>query len=720
MSDLSNTTANASRRPRGLVRVIWAIISFMIGLLVIACLPPVAPLQILTALAILGGSGLVAGAYLAAAAGFGWPVVRVLGIARLPRVDRWLCQLALGGLTLMLIGWLVGLAGLFTPLAAWLIGLVGWGLLAGQLIGQRLDLSQSILPSRVRWPNLAAALGAGIMFGAATIPPGGLWPSEFGGYDVLSYHLQLPREWMALNQLIGLEYNVYAYLPNLFEVAYWHLGLWVGSMEQAVYAAQILHGLTAVLAAAGIGRATLRIGRRINRPSDAKLARRLPFAAAFAGAIYLLAPWVIVTGSMAYNEQAAMWLGTTGLLLALLSVPRASGRSKSSNACQRILGTGLLVGGAMLCKPTIGLMLAPVVGLVLLRPEGGSVASVPVGRRAGWAVIWIVGVLLVLGLWWIRNMVWTGNPLFPMLADQLGSGHWTADQATRWAAAHRPPDLARWLGRFVDQLVGHFQFAMAVVPAAIVGLMVIYQRRSVRPATWLISLAWIAQLLVWLVLTHQQSRFAIAMFVPICMAVALGWWLIDHRLAGRGLVGVVLLPQLLVIVLVYGLSSTQGLPRPLLIGGVDLLAKANYQPLPGGSPLPNERTVYATLNTLPDGSRVYTEGFAVPLYVNTPLTYHTVWDRSPLGQLIEQHQGDVEAALADLLDRGYTHLLVDRQMILGVWLSEGNYGYDPAITAGRLQEIDRSSRTLPIVGSNQAPWVLYQLIQPVAGASQTG
>jgi uncharacterized membrane protein YbaN (DUF454 family) len=713
VSDQPAESVAALPKPTGLVRVVWAIVSFAVGVILIACIPPIAPLQIITTLTILGGSGLVAGAYLAAAAGLGWPITRLLGIDRMTRVDRYLCQLALGGLALMLIDWLAALAGLFNPATAWLIGLVGWGLLIGQLIRRRLDLSQSILPSKVRWPNLAGALGAGLMFGAATVAPGGLWPSEFGGYDVLGYHLQLPREWMSLGRMVGLEHNAYAYLPNLFEVAYWHLGLWIGSMVEAAYACQILHGMTAVLAAAGIGRAVLHLGRSVNRPRDGKLTERLPFAASFAGAIYLLAPWVIVTGSLAYNEQAAMWLGATALVLALIHVRRASSSAGATAAYRHILGTGLLLGGAMLCKPTLGLMLAPAVGLVLvMRLRAGPAIA---GRqRAFWLLTWMAGVVTMAGLWWIRNAVWTGNPLFPMLADQLGSGHWTAEQAARWAAAHRPPPLGQWPERFVDQLVGHFQFAMAVIPAAIVGLMIIYQRRNARLTTWLISMAWVGQLLVWLLITHQQSRFALAMFLPICLSIGLGWWLIDHPLAARGLVGVVLLPQLLVILVVYGLSSTQGMPRPLLIGGVDLLARPNYRPVPGAAPLPNERSVYATLNALPDGANVYTEGFAVPFYVNTPLSYHTVWDPSPLGRLIEQHRGEVGPALDQLQNHGYTHLLVDRQMILGVWLSEGNYGYDPAITAARLEQIDRSPLTLPIVGSNQAPWVLYQLIQPPA------
>ena len=54
--------------------------------------------------------------------------------------------------------------------------------------------------------------------------PAPLWGSEFGGYDVLEYHLELPQEWLAAGRLSPLDHNAYSYLPSYLEAASMHLG----------------------------------------------------------------------------------------------------------------------------------------------------------------------------------------------------------------------------------------------------------------------------------------------------------------------------------------------------------------------------------------------------------------------------------------------------------------------------------------------------------------
>jgi hypothetical protein len=51
---------------------------------------------------------------------------------------------------------------------------------------------------------LAAAPALAVLLLAACCPPGTLWRSEALGFDVLSYHLQLPREWLAGGRLAPL------------------------------------------------------------------------------------------------------------------------------------------------------------------------------------------------------------------------------------------------------------------------------------------------------------------------------------------------------------------------------------------------------------------------------------------------------------------------------------------------------------------------------------
>ena len=82
---------------------------------------------------------------------------------------------------------------------------------------------------------------------ACTIPPGLTWAVEAWGYDVLSYHLELPREWLAIGRMTGLEHNVYSYLPSLAEAGYMLIGAMRGSVYDAIYAAQLFHGSLADL-----------------------------------------------------------------------------------------------------------------------------------------------------------------------------------------------------------------------------------------------------------------------------------------------------------------------------------------------------------------------------------------------------------------------------------------------------------------------------------------
>ena len=104
-----------------------------------------------------------------------------------------------------------------------------------------------------------------------------------------------------------------------------------------------------------------------------------------------------------------------------------------------------------------------------------------------------------------------------------------------------------------------------------------------------------------------------------------------------------------------------------------------------------EQEPHRTLNALPRGSRIYTEGFAVPFYVQTPLTYHTCWDASPIAPALRS--GGVTEARRWLKSRGFTHVLIDMAMI-DLWLSPGNYGFDlrreeiQALAEGALRPVD--------------------------------
>ncbi len=67
---------------------------------------------------------------------------------------------------------------------------------------------------------IATAAVAGVVMLAAFFPPGVLWGDEPNGYDVVEYHLQVPREWYEAGRIIPLHHNVFSYFPFNVEMQY--------------------------------------------------------------------------------------------------------------------------------------------------------------------------------------------------------------------------------------------------------------------------------------------------------------------------------------------------------------------------------------------------------------------------------------------------------------------------------------------------------------------
>ena len=116
-----------------------------------------------------------------------------------------------------------------------------------------------------RWPwtVVLGMPGLAVLLVAACCPPGTMWRVEAAGYDVTSYHLQIPREWIAAGGMVELRHSAYAYLPGLIEAGYAALAVLhgmvfaapaaAGVVEPAVYVCQLFHVGLAVLAAWNLG-----------------------------------------------------------------------------------------------------------------------------------------------------------------------------------------------------------------------------------------------------------------------------------------------------------------------------------------------------------------------------------------------------------------------------------------------------------------------------------
>lgn len=622
---------------------------------------------------LIDGSMLVA--WFAGAWGYGRLMQRaLLGNA----FESWSVAMAMGTSAQMILAWTLGWAG-------WLNAITSWALIApGLTLAIAQARSKRLAPPVCSWAICLAAVPLGLLLTASTIAPGMLWriPTPDGSttrnilesYDALSYHLQLPRQWVADGAIRGLQHNVYSYLPGGLEAIFTQLLHMHGDTLAAATTCQLLHALLAILAATCIAQLTITLARRST--TAAPIAR---IAGSGAGALYLAAPWTIATGSMAFNDQATNALGLAALLIAL--------HPHDAKPMRRGLAAGGLIGAACLAKLTAaGLWGLPVLVVLI----------VSVQSKRGRAIVgFILAAAVPLGLYMLRNGLWTGNPLFPMATDWLGLAHWTSDQANRWQQAHLP-DLS--LMQRIDRLrtlgLMHPYYAFIIWPAALAGAMLSIAARRHRREGLVLSIALMLQVFMWIGPTHLQSRFLLPALAIACVLTGLG----AAQMRQAAMSG-------LVVLALVGVTSWQSIDayRAQWLGRAATFIGQTRE-------VSQWMVPWGPINQLPADAKIYAEGFAQPFYVGRPMTYHTVWDTSPLGALM--HERGAAGAIQSLRDQGYTHLLIDYQM-LRLWWGRGNYGYDPRFGPDEMRAIEQLR--LSVAFTDPPPTcVLYELSPTVA------
>jgi hypothetical protein len=656
-----------------------------------AAQPPLAGLAAVLALALRAGAP--AAAYLLAGIGWGEVFARVLRGSR----DAALLRAALGVGLMLSLSHGLGCLGLFAGGAgrAIAVGIVGAGLVLLAIRAVRARVSARTL--RVPVLSLVLIPALALMTVAASSPPGWLWGSEAGGYDVLEYHLELPQEWLRLGRVWPLGHNVYSYLPGYVESAFYHLAAMTGAGPAPAPGArawglladdgwrllscQFLSVWIAVLAAAAVGRLAVSVRRRASGDGSEAAARTAGLAAAV---LFLCTPWTIVVGSMAYNDLAVV-----GLLAAAMAAAHDDGLRPGLRGAI----AGALVGFACCCKPTAILLGGAPVALLLL-------AAAP---RRQWPVIAAAGAaagLLVIAPWLTRNWLASGNPVFPFGAGLFGADGWTAEQVQRYVAGHSfHGSLAERLRLLVlpdpNDPAGpvhrgllHPQWFL-LFPACIAAAAVGIARRSTRRPAALLGAAMFAQLAVWLFLTHVQSRFLLPLAAPGCALFGLALvgtpgksreppaTLPSARgIAARAIAGVLCLAQLAWAVRIFS-SERAGAPNAMLLAGPGVRTGEGFAPQDRAALLESAGpTLYINLTT-PPGRRVYLLGDATPLYYTADVLYNTTYDRWSFGDAVRAAPGDPAAWTRELRRRGISRVLVssaelDRLTRSG-WI-------DPAVT----------------------------------------
>jgi hypothetical protein len=417
----------------------------------------------------------------------------------------------------------------------------------------------------------------------------------------------------------------------------------------------------------------------------------------------LVTPWVVVVGSLAYNELATSLMLATGLLV-LLEEPDA----------RRAAAIGVLAAAACGAKLTAaGFVAAPLGALLLWRaPRARWLSVVGAAAAAGTVVLlpYLLGNLLVLG-----------NPLFPLASRWLGHAHWSAGQSEIWASAHRV-DLA-----LPDRLVEAWRqwpaFGLGTAPgggepwipqwaalpwAALAGAAWWLARHPRRACAAQLATVVAIQLVFWIGLTHIKSRFMVPSVVPLALLAAVPAAAPMSR-AWRGAVALACLAAACVPVAIFageGRPGGTGSPAPALrVGAAGVLTGDDLsgpQRRELGSAVSPE--IYVN-HLLGSGARVLLVGETAPLYYRLDrIAYSTTWDRGPLSLAAASHPDDPRRRLEELAGAGFTHVLVhpaelDRLERSG-WL-------DPALSAADVTSVmDRHARVVQRYGNGV---VIYRL-----------
>ena len=445
----------------------------------------------------------VAGAIFLAAGGWGWLAIHKFlpdeaptGLVAVTSVGAGLWLL---GTAVLVVG--SSLNGALSAGVWWPVVAAGWGLAA---IGGRRSIQTIGLPAKVSAATglwLLPAVAVGLWIAGAALPPGHVGGPTADAYDVVSYQLQVPREFYDAGRIGFLPHNTYSNYPLGAQMLFLLSMCLKGGAHAGMYAAKFTHGMWGVLAVGAVyfGLAGCRPWRR---RAAAVLLATLP------AAIYL--SWLAF---VELSELAYLAIGIAWLRMWLATPSRRSAAM-----------IGLAAGGACATKYlSVGLVAGPLLAVLLA-------VCLPRPRRLGqWALACLV-CLVAAAPWLIRNGINTANPAFPLATSLLGRGHWSPESAERWDAGHTSPSWSQrpvLFGRAVTDPrgLGLPMWALAAIAA---GWMIVRRRNTPSLDEACLAVA-VVQLAAWIFATHMPARFLAPAAVP--MAILAGG--IAARIAGR-------------------------------------------------------------------------------------------------------------------------------------------------------------------------------------------
>ena len=223
-------------------------------------------------------------------------------------------------------------------------------------------------------------------------------------YDQWNYHLAFPYQWLRAGTIITFPRHAYSFFHANMGLLYVY-----GLAASGGWAAQLIHWWMGALAVAGAG----------------SLAHRfVPASGPVAATIVATTPGVIELGTVAGAE-----LGVAAFFVcAWLAVLRMADSSEGSQRWGILAGifVGLAVGCKYLAIPLLAIPLG-IVAPLFGRSQIGGRNQLVTGIQNG--LIIASTALLIWSPWAIRNVILTGDPVYPYLSTQdVGSAEQTGEE----------------------------------------------------------------------------------------------------------------------------------------------------------------------------------------------------------------------------------------------------------------------------------------------------
>lgn len=534
------------------------------------------------------------------------------------------------------------------------------------------------------WCLVSVLLGA-IMVAGSLLPP---WE-----FDVLEYHLQVPKEWLRSGRITFLPHNVYGNMP-------------LGAEMHALLAMVAIGGDDGWWRGAIVGKLIMTVFSLLTAVLVYSTGRRLfsPLAGVMASAIYLGIPWVAhvsVTG-LIDGVVAFYVIATVSLLLRWRDQHRGSSSHRGGNGW--LLFAGWMAGSAAAVKypPLVMLVLPIAVWLFAVTMSDGGWKLAPSLQRAA---LFLAMAFAACGGWYAKNGLLTGNPVYPLAYRWFDGATRTVAKDQQWRDAHRDRDaegrsytLPQCIRSAERVLYKSEWLSPVLMPLAICGF-IASRGRKLRSVGLLIAV----YLSLWWLVTHRIDRFWIPVMPLLALfagagATAAGWrasWSLmapPFQMFAQWLIQFVVLVSSILAMFVSSCEQPGVIRDTQFFVSLESLRQQYSHPVHRWL---NERYASDVSRDGRSTMRVLLVGDAQPFMLDAPVLYNTCFDDCLFEQFLSGKSR--RERLESLRAAGITHVFIYWREIARY---RATYGYSafvtPELVHGELVREQKLLRAIPI------------------------